>query len=267
VRESQARDRQAIRLAQENWKVIAELGRTAEPFALPVKNIRDHFIGGTGYQGGMQDYFGPPSEELLNAQYEENVTLRPATWSLAFSDDFQRATLGPNWETVEGKWFVENGALATRGEGTVMSARRFAGLQKVEFEAMVTPNPGVSDISPFIHSGSDGVHSGYFLQFGGYYNRGSAIMRKGRKVRESARVIEPGKTHAIVAEHDGTAVRLTVDGQVVAEFPDERPLVGEGHDRIGFYVYEGSVTIRNLKVYTAPAVRLRKVTLEGEGFE
>ena len=48
---------------------------------------------------------------------------------------------------------------------------------------------------------------------------------------------------------------------------ETRPLIGENHDRIGFYVYEGTVRIRNLKVYTSKAIRAQELRLEGEGFE
>ncbi len=68
VRESQAKDGEAVRQVQANWEAIAALGEKAEPYALAVKNIRDSFIGGTGYQGRMQDYLGPPTAAMLGQQ-------------------------------------------------------------------------------------------------------------------------------------------------------------------------------------------------------
>ena len=268
VRESQARDVEAVRQAQDNWKAIEQVARQAEPWALGFDNLCA-FIRGSGYQGGMQDYFGPPSEDLLNAQKQQIIRLRPAKWELAFADDFQRSDLGPDWQTIEGKWVVTNGCLVSNGEGTLVTARKFPGLQKITFNAVTEPNPGVSDMSPFIQAGTNGFGNGYMLQFGGNYNKGSAIHRKGKQVQESQQKIEPGRTYAMVAEYDGITVRLTVDSKVVAEYPEQYPLLGEGHEQIGFYVYEGKVKISNLKVYTSKAVKADDPVNggEGEGFE
>lgn len=265
IRESRGKDAEAaVREAQENWQEMEKIATKAEQYALPFKNICT-FMQGTGYQGGMQDYFGPPSEQLLKGRKEEAVHLFPAKWTLAFTDDFKRAELGPDWKILKGKWSVENGCLVSKGDGTLISNRKFPGLQKVTFDAVVTPNPGVSDMSPFIQAGPKGFGTGYMLQFGGNYNKTSGIQRAGKIVRESQTVIEPGKTHAFVAEYDGGNVRLSVDGKLVAEYPDERPLIGEEHEQIGFYVYEGISKISNLKVYTSKAVRKKALANGGEG--
>jgi hypothetical protein len=265
IRESKSKDAEAsVKQATELWAAIEQIATKAETWALPFKNICS-FIQGNGYGGGMQDYFGPPSEELLKGQKEEVVQLLPAKWELAFSDDFQRAELGPDWKTLEGKWSVENGCLVSKGDGTLISNRKFPGLQKVTFDAVVTPNPGISDMSPFIQAGHKGFGSGYMLQFGGNYNKGSNIHKAGKRVRESQAVIEPGKTHSFVAEYDGINVRLTVDGKTVAEYQDEKPLIGEEHEQIGFYVYEGISKISNLKVYTSKAIKKNAPVNGGEG--
>ncbi len=267
VRESQARDQEAVREAQALWEAIAKVAEGAAPWALPLKNIRDHYIGGRGYQGGMQDYFGPPSEELIALQYEKRIRLQPAEWTLMFSDAFDRDELGSNWNALEGRWFIKDGALQTDGDGTIVCMQKFPGLQKVVFDAVATPNPLVSDISPFIQATTNNMQSGYFLRFGGNYNKDSGIQREGKLMQDSLNVIEAGKTHQIVAEYNGIQVRLTVDGKLVSEFTEMRPLFGEGHDRIGFYVYEGTVRITNLKVFTSPALEVGQVATDGEGFE
>lgn len=153
--------------------------------------------------------------------------------------------------------------------------RSFPGLQKLEFEVTVSPNPGVSDVSPFIQADTHSLQSGYFIRFGGNYNKDSGIIRQGKTMQEAALSIEPEKTHKVVAEYDGTQIRLTVDGKVVVAFSDAYPLVGEGHDRIGFYTYEGIAKIRNLKVFTSEAIPVEEAVKaqvfdnggEGEGFE
>lgn len=258
----------AIERAKEIWGKIERLADEAAPFALPFKNICQ-FIQGTGYQGRMGDYFGPPSEDLINKGKERKYTLLPAKWTLAFSDDFKRSELGSNWKVLSGNWTVDNDCLITRGEGTIMVAKKFPGLQKVTFNATVTPNPGVSDISPFIQSDDKGLYGGYLLQFGGNYNSMSCVKRMGNYVKTSRDVIEPGKTHAVIAEYDGVNVRLIVDGKTVVQYPEPRPLVGEGHERVGLYVYEGTVKISDFKVYVSEAIEKKEFANggEGEGFE
>lgn len=268
IREGKGKDSEAaVKAAQANWQSIEQIGKRAEPHAVGYSNIAN-LIKSKTYMGGMQDYFGPPSEELINSQKEESVQLLPAKWTLAFSDDFKRAELGPDWKVISGNWSVENGCLVTKG-GAILTTRKFPGLQKVAFDAVVAPNPGVSDMSPFIHAGSKGMGSGYLLQFGGNYNKASSIQRMGKKMRDSQIVIETGKTQSIIAEYDGINVRLKVNGKDVAAYPEKKPLLGAEHEQIGFYVYEGAVKISNLKVYTSKAVR-KDVPVnggDGTGFE
>ncbi|MFC1454435.1 hypothetical protein ACFLQL_04550 [Verrucomicrobiota bacterium] len=148
-----------------------------------------------------------------------------------------------------------------------MTTRRFPGLHKVTFDAVVKPSPGVSDISPFIQAGVGGFATGYLLQFGGNYNQVSALKRMGMMLREAQFAIKPGKTHAIIAEYDGLKVRLNVDGKMIVEYLEQLPLLGAGHEQVGFYVYEGIVEISNLIVYTSKAVQKKVSPDEGEGFE
>jgi hypothetical protein len=265
IRESNGKNVEAeVKEANANWQAIEQIAKQAEQWALPFNNICS-FMRGTGYQGSMQDYFGPPSEELLDAQKEKSIKLLPAKWELAFSDDFKRAELGTDWKTMDGKWSVENGCLVSKGDGTLISNRKFPGLQKVTFDAVVTPSNLVSTINPFIHAGPKGQATGYQLQFGIKDNSASTIIRKGKPLRFSQVVIEPGKTHSFVAEYDGLNVRHTLDGKVVAAYPEAKPILGEVHEQLGFYVNNASVKISNLKVYTAKAVNKDAPANGGEG--
>jgi hypothetical protein len=265
IRESNGKNVEAeVKEANANWQTIEQIAKQAEQWALPFNNICS-FMRGPGYQGGMQDYFGPPSEELLDAQKEKSIKLLPAKWELAFSDDFKRAELGPDWKALTGKWSIENGCLVSKGDGTLISTRKFPGLQKVTFDAVVTPSNLVSTINPFIHAGPKGQATGYQLQFGIKDNSASTIIRKGKPLRFSQVVIEPGKSHSFVAEYDGLNVRHTLDGKVVAAYPEEKPILGEVHEQLGFYVNNATVKISNLKVYTAKAVNKDAPANGGEG--
>jgi hypothetical protein len=266
VRESGGKDKEAVRLAQETWQEIEEVAKDAAPYALHLKNLCA-WIQGTGYQGGMQDYFGPPSEEYIKSSKEPAVRLAPATWAMVFSDDFNRPALGPDWKIVQGDWSLKEGALVSSG-GTLLCARKFPGLHKVTFDAEAAPNPALSDISPFIQAGARGHAEGYLLQFGGHNNECSAIQRTGKLLRDNRTCrIVPGRAHSLAAEFDGQNVRLTVDGKTVLEYREFLPLIGPDHERVGFYVHEGVIKIRNLKVYNSPARPQSTPPNDGIGYE
>jgi len=266
LREAGGMDAEAAKLATENWDAIDKIAKSAPPFAISYQGLCTA-ICGKGYMGGMQDYFGPPSEEMLRAAQGKPVTYAPPQWKLAFQDDFKRRELGKDWKVVKGAWRVENGWLTSAG-GCIVINKNLPGLHRVEFKAMGTGNPELSDMSPFIHADSTGQSSGYLLQFGGYYNRRTAIQRLGKATKQTKDVlITPGKVHTIVAEYDGKSVRLTVDGKTALEMAETRPLVGPGHEQIGFYTHEGVIKISELKVFTSKAVEDKKTLFEGEGYD
>lgn len=165
-------------------------------------------------------------------------------WELVFSDDFDRDAIGDEWKVYAGEWGIENGSLVGRGE--IYVNRSFPGNQRVEFSAE-SDNP--NDLSPFIHAGEVGFASGYFLQFGGMGNELNVARRLGKDISvDYWHMIVPGQVHKIVAEFDGTHVRLTVDGETVHEYEEKNPLQGESHQRVGFYVYNKS-RIHDVKIY------------------
>ena len=68
----------------------------------------------------------------------------------------------------------------------------------------------------------------------------------------------PGKVHAITAELNGNALRLTLDGKKLLEYSDAAPLLDKEHGRIGFYTYQGTVRIERIKVFTSEALPLKE---------
>jgi hypothetical protein len=67
VRESGGKDRKALRKVAGNWEAIKKLDEEHGPFAINYRNLLGK-MQGRGYQGNMQDYFGPPSEQFLQAK-------------------------------------------------------------------------------------------------------------------------------------------------------------------------------------------------------
>jgi len=189
VRETGGKDAEAVRQAVANWEAIERIEQDAGPHSIVYSLVSARVHG--GYRGGVQDYFGPPSEAFIKAaeraaregpQAEAAPAREAATpdrapreavefkrtppeeagWELIFEDDFAREELGPNWKVIEGNWSVQEGHL--RGSGTLVSARGFPGFQRLEFEAVTDVRPvallgaaaeavvSVSDISSFIQA-------------------------------------------------------------------------------------------------------------------
>jgi len=200
-----------------------------------------------------------------------------AGWELVFSDTFDREELGENWSVVDGKWDIVDGCL--RGSGTLISKQGFLGgerkgWQRLEFEAMTdvkpflffpgqTPEVTVGDISSCLHAqsaeetGQSPIRTGYFFQFGGSNNTVNKIVKPSGVLEQSNdpdKLIAQDKWHKIVAENDEGTLRLIVDGELVLEHKDRSPLVGKGHDRVGFYFYTAN-KVRDVKVYVKRQTR------------
>jgi hypothetical protein len=181
---------------------------------------------------------------------------RPAReWILALEDNFDRDELGEHWKVLVGDWKVQDGVLRNGpGHSEVVITRPFPGMHRLEFEAM-TDVQRPCDFTSAIHTTaavSSVRNAGYLLQFGGAGNTLNRILRNDQQIEDRAvqRFIEPGRWHTVVAELDGDTVRLIVDGKTIVEAYDRLPLVGEGHDRVGLYLY--NVThIRAVRVYTS----------------
>lgn len=184
------------------------------------------------------------------------VQLAQPQWELAWTEDFKRQELGDAWTVKEGSWEVVDGQLVSQG-GKLVSNRTFDGLQRIEMKATMTPNPMgvISDLSPMLHLDEKG--RGYLMQVGGYHNTMSSIQRLGKvTVEKKSQPLTPGKTHTITAELSGNIMRILVDGELLVEQVEKRPLIGSDHQRIGFYIYAGTARIDEIKVFTAEPVRM-----------
>ena len=194
-----------------------------------------------------------------------------AGWELVFSDEFDRKELGGDWTVLEGNWTVEDGAL--RGSGTLVSSRDFpggnaVGYLRMEFDAVTDVGaagflgkgaaaPRVSDMSAVLHGklveeATDFLESGYFFQFGGKWNKTNQIRKAGRTLvadGEPQKRIAPNKVHKIVVESDHGRLSLFVDGRCVLTYRERISIIGDGHNRVGFYFYTAAKVL-NVKVHT-----------------
>jgi len=139
-------------------------------------------------------------------------------WILQFEDSFDREELGTNWNLLDGEWRIEKGHLV--GCGTILCARKFPGVQRVEFEA-ATDSPNPCDLSALLATDERGASQGIYFGLGADYNQRSLIMFDRRPARDRAAVettqvlIIPGHTHRVICEHDGSWLRHWVDDVLI----------------------------------------------------
>ena len=197
-------------------------------------------------------------------------------WELVFTDEFEREQVGDDWTTVDGKWRIKDGAL--RGSGTLLSARGFPasdqppGYQRIEFKAATDVQPlaflqtgadesdvRVSDLSSIIHAkapedigeNENAFGTGYFFQFGGFWNSRHRIVKAGDQLvadEEPTVKIQPDKMHHIIAENDKGHVRFFVDGELILEYDERMSLLGSSQNHVGFYFYTAA-KVDEVKVY------------------
>lgn len=187
-----------------------------------------------------------PASPLVPARAQEvtaiDVRSTVADWTVQFSDDFERAEPGLDWEVLSGDWRIRDGRLIGRGE--LLCAWQFPGAQRLEFEASA-PDPG--DLSGLIGVGSGGYKTGYFLGFGSHGNTCSKLLVAGLETQRVDLGATPGRTHHIRCERLGRRVTLTVDDHVVLDHEDPAPLTGPAHQRVGLYVWNQAV-IDNVRI-------------------
>ena len=203
------------------------------------------------------EHLASARNRLKSSEIQETVNIQRAEdWRLVFSDDFERDSPGDSWKVISGNWKVKNGKLISSesGGGKIVLLKRIEGFHRLEFDAV--SNAGrPCDLSPFIHSNTDQTSSsgstpGYLFQFGASGNTINIFRRDGDRTdcATVSRLIQRGKVHKIVAEFDGVTLQLVVDGIPILQYREQIPLLGKGHDMVGFYIH-GSGAIDNVRVY------------------
>ena len=174
----------------------------------------------------------------------------PASWTLQFSDDFERAELGDDWNFLSGNWSIKEGWLTNNrgGESGIVCARNFPGAQRLEFDAR-SDNPG--DLTGIICAYGYSYWDGYFVGFGTNSNSRSKLLIQGFEVKEWDAVITPGKIHHQIVQRNGDTITHIVDGETVMTYKHDQPLKGKYHQKVGFYIWTTG-QIDNVKVYTKP---------------
>ena len=169
-------------------------------------------------------------------------------WKLEFSDDFDRAQLGPNWQPVRGTWALDDGMLAADSSAHIGCNWRFTGDVRLEYDA-VTNAEEPCDLSGVLSAKLGEETSGYYFGFGGQGNALSFLIARGGIVERSDTRIVPGKRHHVVCQREGQQITFSVDGEVIVSHVDDKPISGPEHDRVGLAVYAPG-RFDNARIYT-----------------
>jgi hypothetical protein len=180
-----------------------------------------------------------------------------------FSDNFDRATLGEDWNaTGPSAVKLENGALTVElvHNRPVWLKRPIPTNATVEFDAWTDDPAG--DIK--VEAWGDGqsfyggdlrmqyTATGYVFILGGWRNTQSAIARQtehtpDRAVRDGQAVVPGKRYHFTITRKEG-AIDWSLDGQPFLSLRDASPLEGARHQYFGFSGWKTKVHFDNLKI-------------------
>jgi hypothetical protein len=185
-----------------------------------------------------------------------------STVRLPFSDDFNRAELGPNWTVSGGQWRIRDNQVYSPGAN---NSPLFLGVELpadvvVEVDTM-SDTPLVDTKVELMNNGRAHA-SGYIFILGGWSNALSAICRldehgQDRKVRQPTGAVQ-GRWYHWRIEKKGGALRWLIDGVPYLSFDDAAPLDGAGHNRLAFSNWQNQIHYDNLKIWAyaeAPPVK------------
>ncbi|MCA9536366.1 MAG: hypothetical protein KC593_21940 [Myxococcales bacterium] len=174
-----------------------------------------------------------------------------------YSDNFDRAQLGQDWNVTGGPWRIVDGALRIREAHNhpLWLRRTLPRDVRVEFDATSTTH----DIK--VELFGDGVShalgdaytaTSYVVIFGGWGNQTNVLARMDEhaddRVVGTPRRVEANRTYHFVIERRGSVISVDVDGERLLTLDDPEPLQGRGHDHFGFNNWESDVTFDNLRI-------------------
>lgn len=187
-----------------------------------------------------------------------------------FEDDFNRAALGPDWNALSPRWKIDDGRLCARGARNrgVWLSRPLPENARIEFDAIAEAPDG--DLKAELwgdgKSGATGASytnaTSYLVILGGWKNTKHVLARLDEHGAdrleinvdpdsddERARAVAPGQPYRFRAERvDGKTLTWSVNGTEYLELADPEPLVGAGHEHLGFNEWDAPVCFDNVRI-------------------
>jgi hypothetical protein len=211
----------------------------------------------------------PPLDAVPGAIDEDPLLTEP------FRDDFERTDIGPDWRALAPVWGIREGKLC--GEGArnrgIWLLRRLPRSAKIELDAIAETEEGDLKVELWGDGRSGATKetyddaTGYVAIFGGWRNSLHAFARldehgDDRLALELSAVSEDPRAHPVLPGNryrfkferkQGNIISWSVDGRLLFELDDPRPLAGPGHDHFAFNDWTARVCFDNLEITPGPA--------------
>ena len=179
-------------------------------------------------------------------------------WHLIVDEDFSDTEFFSRWEAVGGQCEIKDGELQmSGGEPQMLLLKQpVAGDVRVEFECYQTGS-FLNDIACIL-SGIrrkrewDTSVSGYQFKFGAFNNSLILLARRDVNVFLKAAVspIVPEARYRVLAEREGSRLRLVVNDQEIVRFVDPAPLVGPDRTLVGLLGWVANTRYSSIRVYS-----------------
>lgn len=183
--------------------------------------------------------------------------------ALIFSDDFNRAQLGPDWRQSEpdqgwpaGTWRIEEDRLVAEKIRNAALWLQKPLPQKVRIEFKARAHTPDGDVKCEVFGDGRTHQSGYVAIHGGWRNAVNIIARQdehgedrkqeGRCGGPKPRCVEPDVDYLWTIERDDDTVRWYLDGALFLTYPDRHPVQGQ---HFAFNNWEAKVSFDDLKIY------------------
>lgn len=212
----------------------------------------------------------PTPARVVPGQGSAVPHVEPPRITTPWDDTFDRADLGPDWNTLSPAWKIQNGKLCVRGARNhgAWLARRIPVNARIEFEAYAESAEG--DIKVEVwgdgQSGATAVSytnaTSYLAILGGWRNTKHVFARINEHAPdrleidvdpqnddERMRAVATGQPyHFKIERTDGRKIEWSVNGVTYFTFSDPEPLSGPGHEHFGFNDWDAPVCFDNLRV-------------------
>lgn len=187
-----------------------------------------------------------------------------------FEDTFNRDELGADWNALSPAWKIRSGKLCVRGAKNhgAWLLKRLPVNVRIEFDAVAEAPDGdlkaevFGDGTSFATGASYTNATSYLVILGGWKNKKHVLARldehgddrleidvEENADDERARPVEVGQPYRFrVEREDGKTLRWSVNGHDYFELSDPNPLLGSGHEYLGFNNWDAPVCFDNVKV-------------------
>jgi len=203
-------------------------------------------------------------------QHLDSSSLPEPALDQRFVDNFERATLGADWNATGPGWSLKEGRLCVSNAHNhpAWLRRRLPLNARIEFEATSASPDGDLKAEAWGdgHSAASGNSytnaTSYLVIFGGWKNSLHVLARLDEHGADRKMVhVEPGETDPRaqpvlpdrayrfkIERTDGKTVRYFVDEIEISSMKDPSPLTGDGHDHFGFNDWEVPACFDNLTI-------------------